>query len=89
MFWLYAIYGNTNFFLFLFLATSPRTHCRITSFKIYKNVSNILKYFVDVGGPFYVCKMVEIHHPKKISYIINIYFKFSKNMDKVYINFKD
>jgi len=28
---------------------------------------------------FYVHKMVEIHHKKKVSYIINIYLKFSIN----------
>jgi hypothetical protein len=46
--------------LILFLATSPKTHCRIISFKIYKNVKNIFKYFVDVDGPSYVDKMVKI-----------------------------
>jgi hypothetical protein len=32
--------------------------------------------------------MVEIHHTKKLSYNINIYFKISKNLDKVYNDFK-
>jgi len=36
-----------------------------------------------------VCKMVEIHHTKKLNYIINIYFKVSKNLDKVYNDLKD
>ncbi len=31
------------------------------------------KYFVDVDGLFYVCKMMEIHHQIFFSYIINIY----------------
>jgi len=32
--------------------------------------------------------MVEIHHKKTHSYIINIYFKFSRKKDKVYNDFK-
>jgi hypothetical protein len=29
-------------------------------------------------APFYVHKMVDIHHKKTLSYIINIYFKIFK-----------
>jgi hypothetical protein len=32
--------------------------------------------------------MVEIQHKKKFNYINNIYFKFSKKLDKVYNDFK-
>jgi hypothetical protein len=28
--------------------------------------------------------MVEIHHQKTFGYIINIYFKFSKKLEKIY-----
>jgi hypothetical protein len=38
---------------------------------------------------FYVCKMVEIHHKKKLNDIINIYFKVSKKLNKVYNDLKD
>jgi len=47
--------------------------------KKYKDVKRILKSFVDVDGLLYVYKMVEIHHKKKLNYIVNIYFKFLKN----------
>jgi hypothetical protein len=41
------------------------------------------KFFVDVDGPFYVYKMVEIHHRKKtFGYIINIYSKISKTLER-------
>jgi len=29
-------------------------------------------------APLYVCKIVKIHHQKKFSYIINIYFNVKK-----------
>jgi len=35
---------------------------------------------------FYMCKMMEIHDKK--NYIINIYFKCSKKLDKIYNDFK-
>jgi len=38
---------------------------------------------------FYVCKMVEIHHKKKLRYIINIYLKISTKLDMVYNDLKD
>jgi hypothetical protein len=31
----------------------------------YENVDFLRKYFVDVDGPYYVCKMVEVHHKRK------------------------
>jgi len=37
-------------------------------------------------APFYVCKMVEIHHQKKFSYIIKFILVFKKN--KNYSDFK-
>jgi hypothetical protein len=43
----------------------------------------IKKSFVDVDGPFYVYKMMEIHHKKAFGEIIHICFKFSKNLNKV------
>jgi len=33
--------------------------------------------------------MVEIHHKKTFGYIINIYFKIAKNLDKVYDDMKN
>jgi len=33
-------------------------------------------------------KVAEIHHKKTLSYIINIYFKFFKKLDKSYNNLK-
>jgi hypothetical protein len=33
--------------------------------------------------------MVEVHHTKKLSYIINIYFKVSKKLNKVLNDLKD
>jgi hypothetical protein len=76
------------------LVTSPTTHCRIISFKKLKNnfkynFFKIKKYFVDVDVPSCVCKMVEIHHNGFFNYIINIYLKFSKKLDKVYSDLKD
>jgi len=60
------MYGGTNLLKYLYiLARSLKTHCRIISFKKWKNVKNILKSFVD--GLSYVCKIVEIHHKKKLS----------------------
>jgi hypothetical protein len=38
---------------------------------------------------FMFAKMVEIHHKKSFGYIINIYLKISKNLDKVHDCFKD
>jgi hypothetical protein len=35
-------------------------------FKNKKYVLKKFKYFVDVDVPFYVCKMVEIHHQKNL-----------------------
>ncbi len=66
---------------------NPRFHCRIISFL--KNVKTNLNYFVDVDGLFYLCKMVEIHHKKKLNYITNIYFKFKKKLNRVYNDLKD
>ncbi len=48
-----------------------------------ENVNKNLKTLVDVDGPSYACKMVEIHHKKKLSSIINIYFEISKKLGKV------
>jgi len=48
-----------------------------------------LKYFGNVHGFSYVFKMMEIHHKKEFSSIINIYFKDSKKLDKVYNDLKD
>ncbi len=45
-------------------------------------------YFVDVDGLFYVCKMMEIQHQKKTSYIINIFLIFNIFLHKVYSDFK-
>jgi uncharacterized membrane protein len=39
-------------------------------------------------APLYVHKMVEIQHTKKFNYIINIYFKIFRKLDKVYNNLK-
>jgi hypothetical protein len=33
--------------------------------------------------------MVKIHHEKKLNYIINVYFKFSNKLDKIYNDLKD
>jgi len=55
------------------LISNPQTHCRIISlYKKLKNKQNKEtflkdeKYFIDVCGPLYVCKMVEIHHKKNL-----------------------
>jgi hypothetical protein len=49
----------------------------------------IKKSFLDVDGLSYVCKMVKFHHNSFLNYIINIYFKISKKLDKVYNDLKD
>jgi hypothetical protein len=62
------MYGCTTLLKYLYsLATSLRTHYKIISLKneIYIFlVFSMKKYFVDVDGLFYVCKMMEIHHKK-------------------------
>jgi hypothetical protein len=51
-------------------------------FKHYKKI-------VDADGLFYVCKMMETHHKKTFNYIIKIYFKILKTLNKVDDEFKD
>jgi hypothetical protein len=71
---------------FYILATSFKTHCRIIAFK--KKCNKNLKCFVDVDGPFLCLQNGGNSPQKKISYITNIYSKFSKKLDKVYNDFK-
>jgi len=48
--------------------------------KFYIYIYIYIWLFVDVDGPFYVRKMVKIHHQIKFNYVINIYFKISKKL---------
>jgi hypothetical protein len=79
------------------LITSPKTHSRINFFfkpkiwilKLTIFFKTLLKEIVDADGLFYVCKMMETHHKKTFNYIINIYFKILKTLNKVDDEFKD
>ncbi len=48
----------------------------------------IEKSYVDVDGPLFA-KWWKFTNKKTFGYIINIYRKFSKKLDKVYDDFKD
>ncbi len=65
----------SNIFIFWLQVLEPIVE--LYHFKKYKNVKKNIKYFVDVDGLFYVCKMVEIHHKKNsiTSLIFNLNFQ--------------
>jgi hypothetical protein len=72
----------SNIFIFWLQVLKPI----IELYHIYIYIYNIKKN-IHVDGLFSICKMVEIHHKK--NYIINIYFRISKKLDKDYNDFKD
>jgi len=51
----------------------------LCNFRKYKNVERKFNIFIDVDGPSYVWKMVEIHHQKKSGTSLIIILKFQTN----------
>ncbi len=83
----------TSMDFILFLKFPILWFCSRTFTKIFNHVlakDQILVFLKNqtllmLMATFYVDKMVEIHHKRTLSYIINIYFKV---LDKFNINFK-
>ncbi len=87
MFWLLAIYGGTNLLkYFNIFATSPKKKYKDLSCKNIFKIENLLLMLMSF---LMFLKLWKFTARKKLNYIFNIYFKFSKNLGKVYNDFKD
>ncbi len=78
-----------NFLKILYiLATSLRTHCKIISWKIIIIVFKLIFLLLIMMVLFMFVKWWKFT-TKKLNYITDICFKFSKKLNKVYNNLKD